>query len=111
MKPKLTLLLATGAQGAALAIPAWSAIGVAMDTFPRAASAEGGTYRMASDDEGAYRRGYGEGDDDEGEYRDGRGEHEDDDDEAGPRAAQAGSVAPPQNGLLNKGTTPQVKVK
>lgn len=110
MTPKLTLLLATGALAATLAIPAWSAIGAAMDDTPRAASPQAGTIRMASDDDGGeYRRGHG--DDDEGGYRRGSGEHEDDDDEGGKRAAPAGTVAPPQNGLFNKGATPQVKVK
>lgn len=119
MTKSLTLLFASAALTAAVALPAWSAMqapapGGVLSRLHTLLDA-GGSERplVLVDDDGE--------DDDDGGRATGRrasgdddGEDCDDDDgscgAAAPAAAPAGSVAPPQNGLFGSGT-PKAQVK
>ena len=114
MKTTLTLLVASTALTAAIAVPAWSAMQPPADRGlrPFAPFVEKAPQTMpivlASDDDDdrssqdGSRRGHDDEDDDS------------DDDDArrgGARnPAPTGTVAPPRNGLFGDGTPPQVKV-
>ena len=116
MRKILTLLVASTALTAAIGVPAWSAMQGAADGSPRplAAPSQEGAHAMplvlASDDD--------DGDDHGNRDSSGRGHNDDDDDDdddGGSRGgasntAPAGTVPPPQNGLLGNGAPPQVQV-
>ena len=116
-KKTLSLLFASAALTAAVGLPAWSAL-------HDPASGETGAPLSALSDSDDQQRPMTLAEDDEHENEGGtagRRESDDDEDECedddgtcGPAAvapAPAGSVPPPQNGLFDNGSAPQVKVK
>lgn len=121
MKTTLALLIASTALTAAIALPAWSAIQdrAADETRPIAALLQAGpeaqSVLLASnddddDDDDNRRRSDRDHDDDDDDDDD---DNEDDDDNRGAtmsNPAQAGSVAPPTNGLFGNGAPPKVQV-
>ena len=114
---KLTLLLATVALTAGIGLPAWSAMHLASPSaggpFPAlfGSGDVGSLLTLADDDddesEGGVSKHAGEDDDDDGDTCD----EEDGSCGAGRNPAAAGSVAPPQNGLLETGAAPKAVVK
>ncbi|MCA3562081.1 MAG: hypothetical protein IOC82_13750 [Aestuariivirga sp.] len=117
-KKTLTLLFASAALTATIALPAWSALHKAAtgETVSPLSTRLGSDDQqrpmmLAEDDdhekEGGSVSRRGSDDDDEDEC-------EDDDGNCGPAAAApapAGSVPPPQNGLFDNSTAPKVQVK
>ena len=116
MMKKITVLAATTALTAAIAIPAWSIAQRPADPAGHALAALEDELRelrllLASaddDDDTHHRRGHDDDDD----------EDDDDDDDdcrgtvcrGGGNPAPAGSVAPPQNGLFAPGAAPKAQV-
>ena len=125
---KLTLLLTTAALTAGIGLPAWSAmhlsspsVGVALPPLLDSEDAKG-LLTLVDDDDDDENEGYGNkragkhDDDDHGDDDDDDDDDDDCDDDggscgAGRSPAAAGSVAPPQNGLFEKGAAPQAVVK
>lgn len=128
---KLTLLLTTVALTAGIGLPAWSAmhlsspsVGGALPALLDSGDAKGLLTLVddGDDDEnegyGSKRAGKHDDDDDHGDDEDDDDDDDDDDCDdddgscgAGRNPAAAGSVAPPQNGLFEKGAAPQAVVK
>jgi len=115
MKNTLTLLIASTALSATLGLPAWSAergpskfFSAVSSYVQRAAS----VFLIGDDDDGgrnSRRAGRHNGGDDDGEEgcnRSANGRCT-----GGNNPAQAGTVAPPKNGLITNGTMPKVQVK
>jgi hypothetical protein len=123
MRKTIALVIASTAIGAALGLPAFSAIrDPAADqsrpviAFP-SDRAEAMPLLLASDDEDdddhGWRESSGRGHDDEDEDDDDCDDDDDDDDVcrgAAGNPAPAGTVAPPQNGLFGNGAPPRVQM-
>ena len=112
----LTLLLASAALTAAVGVPAWSAlhtqaVGEAVAPLADMFGSDGATRPILladndADENGSVSRGESSDDNEDCEEEEGN---------CGGASAKApapaGAVPPPQNGLFDNGTAPQVKVK
>jgi hypothetical protein len=107
MNKKFVLFAAGTVLAAVLAAPVFSApfLTVASKALHSSDREIGGVRLVSDDHKGGWLRMWRHGDD----------EDDDDDDDGGYRAggnnpAPMGTVAPPENGLFNKGSKPQVQV-
>jgi hypothetical protein len=119
MKKTFALLVASTALGAALGLPAVSAIPDATSGAPRPVIALPGDVAQKAplilasnddDDDDGWRAVWGGGDDDDDDDDD---DCDDDDGNcrgAARNPAPAGTVAPPQNGLFGNGAPPRVQM-
>ena len=124
MMKKITVLAATTALTAAIAIPAWSIAQRPADPAGHALAALEDELRelrllLASaddDDDTHHRRGHDDDDTRFAGHEDGGEDRDDDDDcrgtvcRGGGNPAPAGTVAPPQNGLFAPGAAPKAQV-
>ncbi|MCA3574724.1 MAG: hypothetical protein IOC86_12470 [Aestuariivirga sp.] len=124
MKKTISVLFATTALTAAIAIPAWSAMR-APASIPAADAvetildtAQGTTPLILVDDdddekdEGPRRGGNDDDDNEDDDDEDDNDECDDDDGACGAarNPAPAGTVTPPENGLFGSGTAPKAQV-